>query len=51
MTNEIENDAEIVLGTFKLERNLWLDFQFACKRDGSDASKELRKFVDQYLNS
>lgn len=37
-------------GSFAVNKDLFIVFKCACKFNNSDASKELRKFVEKYVN-
>jgi len=44
-------ETQIMSANFKIDKSVWVEFQYLCRKDDSDASKELRKFIDQYLNN
>jgi len=42
-------DNKIIRATIRIDRKLWEQFKKKAKKNNSDASKEIRKFVEKYL--
>jgi len=43
------NEEKKVLATFRIEKSKWEVFKKIAKAKESDANKELRKFVNEYV--